>query len=46
MMDGRVGIIRKGLDKRKFFEVSILSYSKYASNFYGPFRSNIVANQN
>ena len=42
MMDGRVGIIRKGLDKRKFFEVSILSYAvKYASNFYGPFRSAI-----
>ena len=39
MMDGRVGIIRKALDKKKFKDVSILSYAvKYASNFYGPFR--------
>ena len=39
MMDGRVGYIRKELDKRDFSDVSILSYSaKYASAFYGPFR--------
>ena len=39
MMDGRVGKIRKALDKNDFKDVSILSYSaKYASNFYGPFR--------
>ena len=39
MMDGRVGAIRKALDKKKFFDVSILSYAvKYASSFYGPFR--------
>ena len=39
MMDGRVGYIRKELDKRNFSDVSILSYSaKYASAFYGPFR--------
>ncbi len=39
MMDGRVGAIRKALDKKKFYDVSILSYAiKYASNFYGPFR--------
>ena len=39
MMDGRVGAIRKALDKKKFNNVSILSYAiKYASNFYGPFR--------
>tara|TARA_X000001036_G_C20400732_1_gene692670 strand:- start:92 stop:727 length:636 start_codon:yes stop_codon:yes gene_type:complete len=39
MMDGRVGKIRKALDKENFQNVSILSYSaKYASNFYGPFR--------
>ena len=39
MMDGRVGAIRKALDKRNFQNVSILSYAaKYASNFYGPFR--------
>ena len=39
MMDGRVGRIRKFLDKKKFHDVQILSYAiKYASNFYGPFR--------
>ena len=39
MMDGRVGLIRKALDKKKFLNVGILSYAvKYASNFYGPFR--------
>ena len=39
MMDGRVGLIRKELDKNNFSNVSILSYAvKYASNFYGPFR--------
>jgi len=38
-MDGRVGLIRKALDKKKFLNVGILSYAvKYASNFYGPFR--------
>ena len=40
MMDGRVGKIRNALDKRNYKDVSILSYAvKYASNFYGPFRS-------
>ena len=39
MMDGRVGEIRKALDKKGFNLVQILSYAvKYASNFYGPFR--------
>ena len=39
MMDGRIGRIRKILDKNNFENVKILSYSvKYASNFYGPFR--------
>ena len=39
MMDGRVGEIRKALDKNKFNKVNILSYAvKYASSFYGPFR--------
>ncbi len=39
MMDGRIGIIRKILDKNKFQNVQLLSYAiKYASNFYGPFR--------
>ncbi len=39
MMDGRVGKIRKSLDKNNLHNVQILSYAvKYASNFYGPFR--------
>ena len=39
MMDGRVGVIRKALDKNDFQDIAILSYAvKYASNFYGPFR--------
>jgi len=39
MMDGRIGKIRKFLDKNDFQDVQILSYAvKYASNFYGPFR--------
>ena len=39
MMDGRVGKIRKFLDKNLYHDVQILSYAvKYASNFYGPFR--------
>ena len=39
MMDGRVGEIRKALDKNGHQLVQILSYAvKYASNFYGPFR--------
>jgi len=39
MMDGRIGKIRKALDKNKFKNVQILSYAaKYASSFYGPFR--------
>ena len=39
MMDGRIGEIRKGLDKNGYKSVQILSYAvKYASSFYGPFR--------
>lgn len=39
MMDGRIGKIRKALDKKNFELIQILSYAvKYASNFYGPFR--------
>tara|TARA_B100001123_G_scaffold41334_1_gene42471 strand:+ start:1861 stop:2850 length:990 start_codon:yes stop_codon:yes gene_type:complete len=39
MMDGRVGKIRKVLDKNGYHLVQILSYAvKYASSFYGPFR--------
>ncbi len=39
MMDGRVGEIRKVLDKNNYQMIQILSYAvKYASSFYGPFR--------
>ena len=39
MMDGRIGKIRKALDKENLKNVQILSYAaKYASSFYGPFR--------
>ena len=39
MMDGRIGQIRKALDKKNYKNVQILSYAvKYASSFYGPFR--------
>jgi porphobilinogen synthase len=39
MMDGRIGKIRKALDKNGHQMVQILSYAvKYASSFYGPFR--------
>ena len=40
MMDGRIGKIRKHLDKNNYQQVQLLSYAvKYASNFYGPFRN-------
>ena len=39
MMDGRIGAIRKSLDKNGFKMTQILSYAvKYSSSFYGPFR--------
>jgi porphobilinogen synthase len=39
MMDGRVGAIRKLLDKNNYQNTPILSYAvKYASGYYGPFR--------
>jgi porphobilinogen synthase len=39
MMDGRVGAIRRALDKEGFSDAVILSYAaKYASAYYGPFR--------
>ncbi len=42
MMDGRIGEIRKALDKNGFKNTQILSYAvKYASNFYAPFREAI-----
>jgi len=40
MMDGRIGKIRKALDKNGYQLIQILSYAvKYASSFYGPFRN-------
>ena len=40
MMDGRVGRIRAALDEKGFKLVPVMSYStKFASNFYGPFRN-------
>jgi|TARA_B100002051_G_scaffold267171_1_gene295304 porphobilinogen synthase len=47
MMDGRIGKIRKALDKKNFKDVQILSYAiKYASNFYGPFRDAVGSKKN
>lgn len=40
MMDGRIGAIREALEKAGFINTRIMSYAaKYASAFYGPFRS-------
>jgi porphobilinogen synthase len=40
MMDCRVAVIRKALEENGHHHVGILSYAaKYASSFYGPFRS-------
>lgn len=40
MMDGRVLAMREALEENNFTDVGILSYAaKYASSFYGPFRS-------
>ncbi|EFK12291.1 porphobilinogen synthase [delta proteobacterium NaphS2] len=39
MMDGRIGHVRRALDKAGYTDRGILSYAvKYASAFYGPFR--------
>ena len=39
MMDGRIGRIRKALDKNGYQMTQILSYAvKFSSSFYGPFR--------
>ena len=47
MMDGRIGAIRKALDKNKFIDTKIISYAvKYASNFYGPFRDAVGSKKN
>ena len=47
MMDGRVLKIRNALEKNKFTDTIILSYSaKYSSNFYGPFRDAVGSAKN
>jgi porphobilinogen synthase len=39
MMDGRIGAIRKALERDRLIHALLLSYAaKYASGFYGPFR--------
>ena len=39
MMDGRIGEIRKELDRNGYENIQLLSYAvKYSSSFYGPFR--------
>ena len=47
MMDGRIGAIRKALDKADHINTRILAYSaKYASGFYGPFRDAVGSSAN
>ena len=44
MMDGRVEVIRRALEREGHQDVAIMSYSaKYASAFYGPFRDAVGA---
>jgi porphobilinogen synthase len=44
MMDGRVGAIRRALDREGYTGVSIMAYTaKYASAFYGPFRDALAS---
>ncbi|WP_407650236.1 porphobilinogen synthase [Halomonas eurihalina] len=39
MMDGRIGTIRRVLEKEQLHNTRIMAYSaKYASSYYGPFR--------
>ena len=47
MMDGRVGVIRDALDDHSLINVGLMAYAvKYASSFYGPFRSAVGSSQN
>ena len=42
MMDGRIGVIRETLESNCFPNIGIIAYSaKFASTYYGPFRSAI-----
>lgn len=46
MMDGRVGAIRRGLDRAGFESTGIMAYSaKFASAYYGPFRDAVGSAQ-
>lgn len=45
MMDGRVLVLRRALDRAGFVQTPVLSYAaKYASGFYGPFREAAESN--
>jgi len=47
MMDGRIGEIRRVLERDSLHNVLILSYAaKYASAFYGPFRDAVGSSAN
>jgi len=47
MMDGRVGVIRAGLEANGYSRTQIMSYAaKYASAFYGPFRDAVGSSAN
>ena len=47
MMDGRIGSIRKALDRKNYQNVNIVSYAaKYASSYYGPFRDAVGSKVN
>jgi porphobilinogen synthase len=46
MMDGRIGAIRDSLNEGGFQDIGILAYTaKYASGFYGPYRSAVGTDQ-
>ncbi len=46
MMDGRIGVVRRELDRAGKIHTRILAYSaKYASSFYGPFRDAVGSGQ-
>jgi porphobilinogen synthase len=47
MMDGRIGRIRRALEKNGHIHTKIMAYSaKYASGFYGPFRDAVGSAKN
>lgn len=40
MMDGRIGSMRRAMDKAGYSQIPIMAYSaKFASSYYGPFRA-------